>query len=169
MTGHPLLGVAHLVPYLGDDVVAHDSRKLWMRIPDRAADAPFNWAPDHSGLPAEVTGRVARATLSESAFILIAGMVEDGNPSLDRLAMMAGRSRRTMQRLLSAEGVSFVELLDSVRRELALSRLNDTESPVSVIAQDLGFSTSSGLSRAVRRWTASSPRRLRRGSGSLNP
>jgi AraC-like DNA-binding protein len=162
IVGHPRHGVAHLMPLLGDELVAHDNRQLRMFIPDTAADAPLHWEPDDAGLGEESLGRVACATLSDSARVLIAGMVEDGDPSLDRLALMAGRSRRTMQRLLSVEGTSFVELLDEVRRDLALSRLTRSAVPVAEIAGDVGYKTPSSLSRAVRRWTESNPRRLRR-------
>jgi AraC-like DNA-binding protein len=162
IVGHPRHGVAHLIPLLGDELVAHGNRQLSMFIPDAAADAPLYWEADDAGSGEETLGRVACATLSDSARVLIAGMVEDGDPSLDRLAMLAGRSRRTMQRLLGAEGTSFVELLDEVRRDLALLRLTGTEVPVAAIAGGVGYKTPSSLSRAVRRWTESNPRRLRR-------
>jgi AraC-like DNA-binding protein len=162
IVGHPRHGVAHLMPLLGDELVAHGTRHLRMFIPDTAADAQLHWGPDDAGCGEETLRRVGCATLSDSARVLIAGMVEDGNPSLDRLAMLAGRSRRTMQRLLGAEGASFVDLLDEVRRDLALSRLTGSEVPVAEIAGDVGYKTPSSLSRAVRRWTESNPRRLRR-------
>lgn len=162
MAGHPRFGVAHLAPHFGDAIAAQDSRNLYIHIPDAEADARLLWGPDDAGLPDETLVGVACATLSDSARILIAGMVEDGDPSLDRLAMLAGRSRRTMQRLLSTEGTSFVELLDEVRRDLALSRLTRSAVPVAEIAGDVGYKTPSSLSRAVRRWTESNPRRLRR-------
>jgi AraC-like DNA-binding protein len=162
MMGHPVHGVDHLRPFLGDDIRAVDGRQVVLRIPDSALDACFPWTPDADSASAEPLDRVAQPTLSSSASILIAGMIEDGNPSLDRLAIMAGRSRRTMQRLLEAEGTSFIELLDEVRRDLALSRLTGSEAPVAAIAGDVGYKTPSSLSRAVRRWTESNPRRLRR-------
>jgi AraC-like DNA-binding protein len=162
MVGHPKHGVAHLIPYLGGGLAAHDARQLWIRIPDCAADAPFGWAEAHSGFREEALGGVARATLSESARVLIAGMIEDGNPNMNRLALCAGRSRRTLQRLLAAEGTSFAALLDSVRQENALAQLNDSRESVSSIAQDVGFRSVSSLSRAVRRWTKASPREIRK-------
>ncbi len=161
MIGHPDAGIDHLRPWLGDDICQIDGRYLEMRIPDSALDARFPWTPAASARTEEPLDHVAQPTLANSARILIAGMIEDGNPTLDRLALMAGRSRRTMQRLLEAEGTSFVELLDEVRRDLALSRLSGTANPVSAIAGDVGYRTPSSLSRAVRRWTENSPRRLR--------
>lgn len=161
MVGHAVHGIDHLKPWLGDDLCAVDGRYVTLRISDNVLDTRFPWTVDPVAVAAEPLDGVAQPTLAQSARILIAGMIEDGNPSLDRLALMAGRSRRTMQRLLEAEGTSFVELLDEVRRDLALSRLSGTANPVSAIAGDVGYKTPASLSRAVRRWTESNPRRLR--------
>lgn len=159
---HARFGVAHLEPLLGPDLEASPGQ-LRMLIDDAWLDGLFPWhldARDDSG--AESGEPVARQTLTESARVLIAGMVEDGNPSLDRLALMAGRSRRTMQRLLADERTSFAELLDSIRCELALAQLSGTSSAVASIAGDVGYKAPSSLSRAVRRWTESNPRQLRK-------
>lgn len=160
---HPELGVEHLKAYLGKDVVAGPNKQLRMWIPDASLDIALPWEPQEYASPAaDVLMAAARPSLSESARILIAGMVDDGNPGMDRLALCAGRSRRTLQRFLAAEGTSFAELLDSVRQDHALSHLSQSRESVSSIAENVGFHSTSSLSRAVRRWTNASPRQLRR-------
>lgn len=163
ITPHPVHGVAHLKPYLGDNVAAGAGRQLRMQIADDYLDLPFPWDPeDPHDAETDTLQSIQCDSLSKSARILIAGMIEDASPSLDLLALSAGRSRRTMQRLLAAEGTSFVELLDVVRCERALAGLNLGRDRVSSIAQDVGYRSVSSLSRAVRRWTQASPSEIQK-------
>jgi AraC-like DNA-binding protein len=158
---HPLFGVAHLKPYLGDDITACPGRRLTMFIADDVLDASFPWEPMRPSGDGDGLGRVACSTLADSVRILIAGMVEDGEVSIDKLVQCSGRSRRTLQRQLAAEGTSFAEQLDLVRQDLALSHLGKRGDSISAISQTLGYRCPSSLTRAVRRWTATNPRQIR--------
>ncbi len=159
---HPTFGVDHLKPYLGDDVTAGPNRQLRMLVPDCALDMAFPWERQSVECgESESLEPVSRNSLAESARILIAGMVADGNPGVDLLAQHANRSRRTLQRLLASEGTSFAALLDGVRKDQALIQINDSGHSVTAIAGHVGYSSVSSLSRAVRRWTSTSPSRLR--------
>jgi AraC-like DNA-binding protein len=89
-------------------------------------------------------------------------MLFDGEPSLERLMLASGRSRRTLQRQFQSEGTRFKSLLDAVRRDEVLRRLCG-DARVTDIAADTGYASPSGLTRAVRRWTAQPSRRLRVG------
>jgi AraC-like DNA-binding protein len=162
MVPHPVHGLDHLRRYLGDDLQEGAGQRLHMHIPNPALDLALPWEPVEclaEGL--DSLESVTRGSLADSARILIKGMVEDGNPEMDRLALCAGRSRRTMQRLLANEGTSFAELLDSIRREAALAQLTNSSTSMSDIAGDVGYRSASSLTRAVRRWTATNPRRVR--------
>ncbi len=164
MSPHPRLGIDHLRPYLGDDIVSAEGRLLHMWIPDAVLDLALPWEPELPK-PRELESQksAARSSLTESAYVLIAGMVADGNPSIDRLALCSGRSRRTLQRMLKAEGTSFVKLLDAVRQNQVLGHLMQSHASVSSIGSGVGFRSSSSITRAVRRWTSTSPRQLRSG------
>jgi AraC-like DNA-binding protein len=69
---------------------------------------------------------------------------------------------RTLQLKLAAEGTSFAEVADSVRRERALALLAEPDLPISVIAGRTGFATPSAFTRAFRRWTGQAPSGFRR-------
>jgi AraC-like DNA-binding protein len=97
-----------------------------------------------------------------AARMLVAGMVADGQVSVERLAAAAGVIPRTLQRRLAAEGTSFSALVDEARRKVALAQIAQDAAPVGEIAAALGYSSSSALTRAVRRWTDIAPRDLRR-------
>jgi AraC-like DNA-binding protein len=163
---HPVAGVAHLLPHLGPEVHAVHGSGLRIEIADAVLDTVFPWRPEPESLLAAPREPASLAGLADSLRVLIAGMVEDGSPGLDRLARSVGRTRRTLQRQLAHEGTSYVALLDSVRRDEALRQLHAPGRPIAAIARELGYRHASSLTRAVRRWADDSPRRLRKAPGS---
>lgn len=66
-------------------------------------------------------------------------------------------------RRLKSEGSSYQALLDAVRKERALSSLQQTGEPVEAIAAALGFTDTSNFSRTCRRWFGATPGQLRAG------
>jgi AraC-like DNA-binding protein len=77
------------------------------------------------------------------------------------VAKRLGLSERTFARHLAAEGLSFGEILDQQRRDLALRYLEE-DLQASQIAWLLGFHQPSSFSHACRRWTGKSPLEFRR-------
>ena len=71
-------------------------------------------------------------------------------------------SERTFARRLAAEGLNFGEILDQMRRELAIRYL-EQNLRASDITWRLGFQQPSAFSHACRRWTGKSPSEFRRG------
>ena len=71
---------------------------------------------------------------------------------------------RTIQRKLAQEGTSFKDLVEDVRKNLALEYLRSTVLSVEEIALRLGYSDAPSFSHAFKRWTGSSPRDSRRPS-----
>jgi AraC-like DNA-binding protein len=78
------------------------------------------------------------------------------------VARALGMSRRTLRRRLEAEGTSFVDELDSARRELGLAYVSDSEIPLKEIAYSLGFSHVESFHRAFKRWSGVTPQAYRR-------
>lgn len=83
-------------------------------------------------------------------------LLETGEVGIERLARDLGCSRQTLYRRLKAEGVTFEQLLDGLRRRLALRFMREGLS-VKEAAYRLGFSDPAAFSRAFKRWTGSSP------------
>lgn len=73
-----------------------------------------------------------------------------------------GMSERSLRRRLSAEGQSFRQLQESVRRELAEQCLADPALSLDTIAERLGYSETANFCHAFRRWTGRSPGLYRR-------
>jgi AraC-like DNA-binding protein len=81
-----------------------------------------------------------------------------GGCTLAGTARALGVSARTMQRRLHAEGTSFGEVVDALRREMALAYL-ERRVPIPEAALLLGYADTTAFHRAFRRWTGSSPAR----------
>jgi AraC-like DNA-binding protein len=86
-------------------------------------------------------------------------------PSMAAVAQRLGMTERTLRRRLVGAGQSYAEIMDDVRRSLTLEYLTTTRISADDIAWKVGFSDSSNLRRAVKRWTGRTFAEVRRGSG----
>ena len=83
--------------------------------------------------------------------------------SLPGLAKDLALSVRTLQRRLGEHATSHRDLLDDVRREVAVQLLGGHAKPVVEVAYTLGFATPQAFHKAFHRWTGKTPGELRRG------
>ena len=83
--------------------------------------------------------------------------LESGDVGIDRIARDLGYGRQTLYRRLKAEGTTYEQLLDGLRRRLALRLVREQRLPVKEAAYRLGFSDPAAFSRAFKRWTGTSP------------
>lgn len=89
--------------------------------------------------------------------VAIRKLLADGEPSLAAVARTAGLGTRTLQRRLLDRGVTFRQLIDDVRREVAVAELERGGASIAEVAFALGFSSPSAFHHAFRRWTGRSP------------
>jgi AraC-like DNA-binding protein len=92
---------------------------------------------------------------------LILQLIGTEECSNERVAADLCLHPRTLHRRLKAEGKSFEGIRDEVRRDVALSYLQQTDLPLPLIAEKLGYAEHSVLSRSCFRWFAASPSQLR--------
>lgn len=92
----------------------------------------------------------------------IENFLQRGNHQVEVIAESLAMSKRSLQRLLADEGLSYSKMLAEVRQRLAVDWLETTEKSVSEIANDLGYTDSSNFSRAFRRQLGISPQAFRR-------
>lgn len=109
-----------------------------------------------------ITSKAARGTPAAAAAALARRLLPTGGLGLELVAAHLAVHPRTLQRHLAAEGVSFAELVDTVRKEEADRYLRDTDMPVGHLAGLLGYSEQSVLTRACRRWFGTTPSDRRR-------
>jgi AraC-like DNA-binding protein len=91
-------------------------------------------------------------------------LLPSGEATQETVASSLNKSVSTLQRQLKAEGVSYRELLEQTRREIAQQLLEEQRYALSQIAYLLGFSDQANFSRAFKRWTGRSPAAFRRRS-----
>lgn len=101
-----------------------------------------------------------RPSLLEEAGTRIRLTLAEGEPSLELIAERLELTAAGLQRRLREEGLSFSQLVEQTRRELALHYLRQRR-PISELAALLGYSETSAFSRAFRRWFGVSPRQWR--------
>ncbi|MFZ5757672.1 MAG: AraC family transcriptional regulator [Pseudomonadota bacterium] len=98
---------------------------------------------DESGLLGEVRRRVRRRLADD--------------PSLEGIAGELHMAPRTLRRRLAELGTSYHDVVEQLRRGLAVEYLQAGDRPVEHIAELLGYSDPSNFGRAFRRWTGMSP------------
>ena len=84
-----------------------------------------------------------------------------GKARAGEIARQLGVSERTFARRLAQEGLSFSELLDSLRSDLAHRYLAGRDLTISQIAWLLGYQEVAAFSHAFKRWTGSTPSKAR--------
>jgi AraC-like DNA-binding protein len=80
-----------------------------------------------------------------------------GHSSADQIAALFAMHSRTLSRRLQAFGVSFQELVDEGRFEIARQMLENGSLEVSEIAAALDYADASAFTRAFRRWSGTTP------------
>ena len=84
-------------------------------------------------------------------------------PDLAEVAAQLGLPPWTLRRRLKAEAnTRFQDIIDEIRRDLAVSYIRDTETALGEIAFLLGFSSPAAFQRAFKRWTGEAPGQYRR-------
>jgi AraC-like DNA-binding protein len=87
--------------------------------------------------------------------------LSEGQLSLRDVALSLHQSERTLSRQLSASATSFREIVNQLRRDLALHYLEEGLSAVEMSKQ-LGFSETNAFHRAFKRWMGQSVGEYRR-------
>jgi AraC-like DNA-binding protein len=156
--------------YFGAEV-AFDCPEAVLRVPRQVMDVPITGANDllrdiavdfleshfsHQSVP-----------VSELVVVILGTQLGPDGPDLAKVARFLDLHPRSLQRLLSREGVGFKDLVDRVRRQQALELISTTELSFSRIADRVGLREQSSLTRAVRRWFGVSPSELRSTTSTL--
>ncbi len=152
-----------LESYFGTTQIIFDAQENGFALDEHAGDLPVSSADAATSrvlveyadsllpasdsvdpLEARVQGAVARA-------------LPDGAPTLVIVAKALGMGTRTLQRRLLERHLSFMDLVEGVRKNLALSHLRNPAYSVSEVAFLLGYADGRAFARAFARWTGAPP------------
>jgi AraC-like DNA-binding protein len=179
LTGHNLVPQQFLISHHRSEGIVAMARFVGTKVEFGAAADEFALNPDARELPlthsdpylnklllkdceaalADRKGDVSQLrTRVENAISL---QLPHGKVHVEDIARSLGMSKRTLARKLSEEGLNFTEILQQLRRDLAVRYLNDRKLHVSKIAWLLGFNEVSAFTHAFKRWTGKAPREMR--------
>ena len=101
--------------------------------------------------------KTAKGTLRAAVEKEAERLLSHGKANVEAVATALALSARTLSRRLADEGATFGEVVDQLRRSLALQYLKEPGLSLSQITWLLGYEGSTSFNRAFRRWTGRSP------------
>jgi len=102
-----------------------------------------------------------KETTTEQVVALLLNLIPAGKANAEEVASNLCVSKRTLQRKLSDEGETFQNLLNNVRKRLAVHYLKKSQYPNTEIAFLLGFDDPNSFIRAFSGWVGQSPESYR--------
>ena len=93
---------------------------------------------------------------------LVKNLLNGDKPSLQSLASDQFMSSRSLQLKLKSESTTYQEVLDELRKELAVQYISKPGMSLNDLAFLLAFSDQSAFSHAFKRWTGKSPLEYRK-------
>jgi AraC-like DNA-binding protein len=111
----------------------------------------------------QMLGKMAQTkTVTADVRRIIRERLSLGVPEIADVAAEVAMSVRTLARRLESEGTNFRELVDDVRRAVAVESVAYRDIAFSELSYRLGFSYLAVFCRAFRRWTGQTPLAYRR-------
>ena len=102
-------------------------------------------------------GRFERTNLAKLTYEYLLYLLDKSGLSLDAAAITFGMAERTLRRKLVAEGLSYRQLLEQVRRDTCHLYFLEGTRNLSEIAAKLGYSELSAFTRAYTSWYGHPP------------
>jgi AraC-like DNA-binding protein len=130
-------------------------------MPIGSADPYLNGILTRYCEEAIVHRRPEPATLRSSVENTIATLLPHGKARLEEIARETGMSRRTLARKLASEGLTFSEISENLKADLARHHLKNSDLPISQIAWLLGYREVGAFTHAYKRWTGMTPSQSR--------
>lgn len=109
-----------------------------------------------------ILSRLFKRKVSAKVKRIIEDHISDNQFDAEQAAKLLNMSRQTLYRKLKNDGASYSDLVDEVKQNKAFQLLLQTQTPLTVIAYDLGFSELSAFTRAFKRWTGKTPAEYRK-------
>ncbi len=105
------------------------------------------------------TGSIAELIEKEAATIFLN---RQQFPTLEELAANHHKSVQTLRRVLKADGLSYSEIKEKIRRDVVLRWIQNESVSLAEVAEIGGFAEATGLSRAFKQWFGVSPSAYRK-------
>jgi AraC-like DNA-binding protein len=106
--------------------------------------------------------QTAAGTLRAAVENEVEKLLPHGKANVETVAKALALSVRTLARRLADEGTTYAEVVDELRRTLALQYVKEQGLSLSEIAWLLGYEGSTSFNHAFKRWTGRSPSAARK-------
>jgi len=116
----------------------------------------------------EYLANIDHSQITPRVTMEIVNQLSSGDFGKEKIADRLGIGARTLQRRLVTEGVTFRDLVDTTRRDLAERYVREGRRPIKEIAYLLGFSDLSNFTRAFRTWFGAPPKAFREATRRLD-
>lgn len=133
-------------------------KREWLDLPLTTSDSARQQVLEKTAREIETR---STGDLSSHVRRILRRQLLGGNHSMQRVADELSVHRRTLDRRLRSDNMSFKWLVDQVRFEVS-QQLLETNIPVSDIAQHLQYSNPAAYSRAFLRWSGVAPTEWRK-------
>ncbi len=96
---------------------------------------------------------------SNKVLALISDMIFKGDiPDIESISQKLAVSKRSLQEKLKVEETSFRNLLEAIRKQMAIDYLAKQDVSICEVAFMLGYSDQSAFNHAFKRWTGQTPK-----------
>lgn len=120
----------------------------WRQHVQMVREGILNWPHQEPGIKSKLLAQF-RLALSGA----------EPDITIGKIASALCMTSQTLRRQLQDEGTSYQDLLDDLRRDMAIDLLYMQELSVAEVAERLGFSEPRSFSRAFKSWTGLTPSR----------
>jgi len=157
---------ATLRALVGDAEVRCDQHVTSIVFPSQPFMGPMEALPRKGSAIWRRHRRTLRGTaggqdLAASLRVILPAYLPDGSPTIQQAARLAGTSVRTLQRRLGAQGITYSQLLEDLRHDLAIYLLRDPGRQAAEVSHELGYRDPAIFTRSFRRWTGQTPSQYR--------
>ncbi|MET0285263.1 MAG: AraC family transcriptional regulator ligand-binding domain-containing protein [Polyangiales bacterium] len=153
-----LLGAARL--HFHSPLTGFGFPERFLELPLRNADARLHDVLCRYG-ESTLAALPQAESVTEKVRRFVVEQLASGNFSLEDAARRMRMSSRTLGRRLAEEGTTFKQLVDDVRKSVALRLVAGHDLGLSEVALLAGFTETPSFYRAFRRWTAVTPSQYR--------
>jgi AraC-like DNA-binding protein len=140
-----------------------DAEYCALRFPAQDLVIPIDGADSVERMRAEQQARDAGPPdLLQQVYRALRRLMLENRHSGDDVAQLLAMHRRTLNRRLKSEGLTFQRVLDDVRFEVSRDLLANSDIHLDDIAATLGYAAVTPFMRTFRRWSGTTPGQWRR-------
>ncbi|MDH5721389.1 MAG: AraC family transcriptional regulator [Spirochaetia bacterium] len=108
-----------------------------------------------------------KETFTEKVTKILSELNFSENLKIEYVAQKIPVSVRTLQLKLKEENTSFQQIVDEIRRQIAISHLKSNTASIKEISYLLGFSEPAAFQKAFKKWSGQAPGRFRKANAVL--